>query len=537
VLVSDESPSLTRLGRGAIRALEAEGSRPPRIWSPSRGWSPWLAVLATLLVSACAAGPDFKKPAPPSVSAYVAHTPSTTAAVPAIAGGAAQRLAGDTDLPGDWWTLFHSQPLNDLIAQALKANPDLKAAQAALRQAHETTLAQRGAFFPSVTAGFSASRFRQSGDLAPTPANNALQYSLFTPQVSVSYAPDVFGLTRRTVEGARAQEQASRFQMLAVDLTLTTNVANAAIQDAAINAQIDATRQIIDIETKMIEILRLQVSKGYAGGLDLAAQESQLAQARAALPPLLKQSAQQHDLIAVLTGRFPVETPESRFTLESLTLPADLPLSLPSTLVTQRPDVRQAEANLHAASAAIGVAEANRLPSFLLTGDAGSSALTFARVFHSGTGFWDLGAAVTTPIFQGGALLHQERAAKAAYQQSAEQYRSTVLTAVQNVADTLAAIEQDAEGLKATAAAADAAKTTLDLSERQYRSGYASYLSLLSAEQGDQQARIALVQAQAARFSDTVALYQALGGGWWRRPELAGADLAKAETAKDAHAN
>ncbi|HEX2817791.1 MAG TPA: TolC family protein, partial [Phenylobacterium sp.] len=197
----------------------------------------------------------------------------------------------------------------------------------------------------------------------------------------------------------------------------------------------------------------------------------------------------------------------------------------------------QAEANLHAASAAIGVAEANRLPSFLLTGDAGSSALTFARVFHSGTGFWDLGAAVTTPIFQGGALLHQERAAKAAYQQSAEQYRSTVLTAVQNVADTLAAIEQDAEGLKATAAAADAAKTTLDLSERQYRSGYASYLSLLSAEQGDQQARIALVQAQAARFSDTVALYQALGGGWWRRPELAGADLAKAETAKDAHAN
>jgi NodT family efflux transporter outer membrane factor (OMF) lipoprotein len=320
--------------------------------------------------------------------------------------------------------------------------------------------------------------------------------------------------------------------MLAADLTLTTNVANAAIQDASINAQIDATRQLIDINTKMIEVLRLQVSKGYAGGLDLAAQESQLAQARAALPPLLKQSAQQHDLIAVLTGRFPVEAPESRFTLESLTLPADLPISLPSALVTQRPDVRQAQANLHAASAQIGVAEANRLPNFLLTGDAGSSSVAISRVFHSGTGFWDLGAAITAPIFQGGALLHQERAAKAAYQQSAEQYRGTVLTAVQNVADTLAAIEQDAEGLKATAAAADAAKTTLDLSERQYRAGYAGYLSLLSAEQTYQQARLALVQAQAARFSDTVALYQALGGGWWRRPELA-----TAETAKDAHAN
>jgi NodT family efflux transporter outer membrane factor (OMF) lipoprotein len=491
-----------------------------------------LAALGALVVGGCAAGPDFTTPAPPSVSGYVASPLAATAAVPGIAAGSAQQFVKDADLPGDWWTLFHSQALNDLVAQALKANPDLKAAQAALRQAHETTLAQRGAFFPSVTAGFSANRFRQSGALAPTPATNALQYSLFTPQVSVSYAPDVFGLTRRTVEGARAQEQASRFQMLAADLTLTTNVANAAIQDAAINAQIEATRQLVDINAKMIEILRLQASKGYAGGLDLAAQESQLAQARAALPPLLKQSAQQQDLIAALTGRFPAEAPRSRFTLESLTLPTDLPLSLPSVLVTQRPDVRQAQANLHAASAAIGVAEANRLPNFLLTGDAGSSALTIGRVFHSGTGFWDLGAAITAPIFQGGALLHQERAAKAAYQQSAEQYRSTVLTAVQNVADTLAAIEQDAQGLKAAAAAAEAAQRTLELSQRQYRAGYAGYLALLSAEQGYQQARIGLVQAQAARFADTVALYQALGGGWWRRPDLSGADFAK-----DAHAN
>jgi NodT family efflux transporter outer membrane factor (OMF) lipoprotein len=491
-----------------------------------------VVLLAPLLIGGCAVGPNFKTPAPPSVSAYVAQPPAPTAAVPGLAGGASQRFAGGADLPGDWWTLFHSQPLNDLILQALKANPDLKAAQAALLQAHETALAQRGAFFPSVSASFAATRTRQSEDLAPTPSNNASLFSLFTPQVSVSYAPDVFGLVRRSVEGARAQEQASRFQMVAADLTLTTNVANAAIQDASINAQIDATRQLIDIDSKMLEILKLQVSKGYAGGLDLAAQESQLAQAKATLPPLLKQSAQQHDLIAVLTGRFPVEAPETQLTLESLTLPADLPLSLPSTLVTQRPDVRQAQANLHAASAQIGVAEANRLPNFQLTGDAGSSALAISRVFRSGTGFWDLGAQVTAPIFQGGTLLHQERAAKAAYQQSAQQYRSTVLTAVQNVADTLAAIEQDAEGLKATSAAADAARTTLDLSERRYRAGYASYLSLLSAEQAYQQARLGLVQAQAARYADTVALYQALGGGWWRRPELAQTDFSR-----DAHAH
>jgi NodT family efflux transporter outer membrane factor (OMF) lipoprotein len=493
--------------------------------------------VTALMLGACAVGPNFKTPAPPAVSAYAAHTPSATAAVPAIPAGEAQRLVSGADLPGDWWTLFHSQALNDLVTQALKANPDLKAAQAALRQAHETALAQRGPFFPSVTAGFSATRTRQSADLAPTPSNNASQFSLFTPQLSISYVPDVFGLTRRTVEGARAQEEASHFQMLATDLTLTTNVANAAIQDASINAQIAATRQLIDIDGKMLEILRLQVSKGYAGGLDLAAQESQLAQARAALPPLLKQAAQQHDLIAVLTGRFPTQAPESRFTLESLTLPVDLPLSLPSALVMQRPDVRQAQANLHAASAQIGVAEANRLPNFQLTGDLGSSSLAIARVFHAGTGFWDLGAAVTAPIFQGGALLHQERAAKAAYQQSAEQYRGTVLTAVQNVADTLAAIEQDAEGLKAASAASDAAAKTLELSQRQYRAGYAGYLSVLNAEQAYQQARIALVQAQAARFADTVALYQALGGGWWRRPDLARGDLAKVDLAKETHAN
>jgi len=494
------------------------------------------AVAAALLVSACAAGPNFKTPAPPAIKAYAADQPSATAAVPGIAGGAAQAIASGADLPGDWWTLFHSKPLNDLIAQALAANPDLKAAQAALRQAHETTLAQRGAFFPQVSASFSGTRFRQSADLAPTPANNASQYSLFTPQLSISYAPDVFGLVRRTVENARAQEEASRFQMLAADLTLTTNVANAAIQDASINAQIDATRELIDIDAKVVEILRLQNAKGYANGLDVAAQESQLAQAKAALPPLLKQSAQQHDLIATLSGRFPVEAPATRFTLDSLTLPTDLPLSLPSTLVEQRPDVRQARANLHAASAAIGVAEANRLPNFTLTGDAGSSALAIQRVFHAGTGSWDFGAAVTAPIFQGGALLHQERAAKEAYEQSAQQYRSAVLGAVQNVADTLAAIEQDAEGLKAAAAAADAAKTTLDLSERQYKAGYAGYLALLNAEQAYQQARIALVQAQAARFSDTVALYQALGGGWWRRPDLAQTTLAKTALAEDTHA-
>jgi NodT family efflux transporter outer membrane factor (OMF) lipoprotein len=270
----------------------------------------------------------------------------------------------------------------------------------------------------------------------------------------------------------------------------------------------------------MAKILEYQFAKGYASGLDLAAQKSTLAQAVAALPPLRKQADQLHNLMAVLTGRFPSQAPADAFSLSSLQLPKAIPVSLPSRLVAQRPDVRQAQANLHAASAQIGIAVANRLPNLELTGNAGSSALSFDRLFTPGTGFWGIGASLTAPLFEGGALLHQERAARAAYEQAAQQYRSTVLTAFQNVADSLTALEQDAQALKTAAAAEDAAKTTFDISRRQVQDGYAGDLALLNAEQAYQQARIARIQAQAGRYADTAALFQALGGGWWHRPEL-----------------
>jgi NodT family efflux transporter outer membrane factor (OMF) lipoprotein len=317
-----------------------------------------------------------------------------------------------------------------------------------------------------------------------------------------------------------AQEQEVRFQMIAIYTTLTSNVVVTAIQKASLQMQIAATHELIDINSHMVEILKYQFDKGYASRLDLAAQESQLAQVAATLPPLLKQSAQLQDLLAVLAGRFPSQAPDEKFELASLQLPQDLPVSLPSELVAQRPDVLQAEANLHDASAKIGISIANRLPNFVLTANAGSSAAAMDQLFTSGTGFWGLGVAATAPLFQGGTLLHQERAAKAAYVQAAEQYRSTVLTAFQNVADTLTALEQDADALKTAAAAADAAKLTLDLAQRQLQDGYAGYLALLNAEQTYQQSRINLVQAQANRFADTAALFQALGGGWWQREDL-----------------
>jgi len=481
---------------------------------------PFVATAALLFTPGCVVGPNFKKPAPPDVGGYTPTPISTTSSTPNVTGGEAQHLLEGKDIPGEWWKLFHSKPLDDLIERCLKANPDLKAGQAALIVARESMLAQRGFYYPSVTGGLSATRARSAADLSPVTSTSVVNYSLYTPQVSVSFIPDVFGLNRRTVESLVAQEQQARFALAATHITLSSNVAAGAIQEASLRGQIDATRELITINTDMLKILSEQYKKGYASQLDVAAQESQLAQVTATLPPLLKQLAQQRDALAALAGGFPNQDLPEKFELSSLQLPQELPLSLPSQLVEQRPDVRQAEENLHAASAQIGIAIANRLPSFALTADAGSSAVAIGHLFSGGNGFWDLTAGITQPIFDAGTLRHRERAAKAAFTQAAEQYRSTVLTAFQNVADTLHALQQDADALNSATAAKTAAGVTLDLARKQYESGYASYLALLSAEQTYQQAVINLVQAQANRYADTAALFQALGGGWWNRPDV-----------------
>jgi NodT family efflux transporter outer membrane factor (OMF) lipoprotein len=478
------------------------------------------ALLLVSLVAGCAVGPNFKKPAAPNVPGYTPAPTAATSGTPGAPDGEQQHFLQGADIPGEWWTLFHSQQLNDLIERSLKANPDIKAAQAALTVARENMLAQRGAYYPSVSASFSADRSKASNELSPVPNANVFNYSLYTPEVSVSFVPDVFGLNRRTVESLRAQEQQARFALAATHITLSSNVVAAAIQEASLRAQIDATHELIKINSNMLDILHTQFEKGYVSRLEVAAQESQLAQIEATLPPLLKQLAQQRDLLAELSGGYPSQELPEKFALANLQLPQDLPLSLPSQLVEQRPDVRQAEENLHSASAQIGVAIANRFPNFDLTADAGRMALTFSQIFAAGTGFWDLAATVTQPVFDGGALSHKEKAAKAAYTQASEQYRGTVLIAFQNVADTLSALQQDADALKADAAAKDAAAVTLDLSKKQYEAGYVSYLSLLSAEQGYQQAVINLVQAQANRYADTAALFQSLGGGWWHRTDI-----------------
>ena len=482
--------------------------------------APFAATAALLLLCGCAVGPKFKKPTAPADAGYTAAPLTTTSSTPNVPDGDPQHFVDGKDIPGEWWEVFHSKPLNDLIERSLKANPDIKAAQAALLVARENTQAQRGFYYPSVSAGFAADRSKSSSNLSAVTNTSALNYSLYTPQVAVSFVPDVFGLNRRTVESLQAQQEQARFALAATHITLSSNVAEAAIEEASLRGQIDATNELIKINTDMLDILRNQFAKGYVSRLDVAAQESQLAQVVATLPPLLKQLAQQRDLLAALSGNFPSQNLPETFQLENLKLPQELPVSLPSQLVEQRPDVRQAEENLHAACALVGVAVANRLPTFTITADAGSLATIFSKLFSDSTGFWDVGAGVTQPIFEGGTLLHRERAAKAAFTEAEQQYRSTVLTAFQNVADTLNALQQDADALKTAAAAKEAAKITLDLTKKQYHTGYVNYLGLLNAEQSYQQALINLVQAQANRYADTAALFQALGGGWWNRGDI-----------------
>jgi NodT family efflux transporter outer membrane factor (OMF) lipoprotein len=477
-----------------------------------------LGAAATVVIAGCTVGPDFKSPPAPTESSYVTTAIVTTSKTPDTFAGGSQQFHAGQDISAEWWSLFHSAPLNALIERSLRNNPDIKAAQSALAVAREEVLAQRGAYYPSVSAGVAVSRQKTPAEISPTPSSGALNFSLYTPQVSVSYVPDVFGLNHRTVEYLNTQAEIARYALVATQITLTANIVAAALQEASLRAQIDATEQLIRVNSGMLDILRNQYGKGYAGRLDVAAQEAQLAQMAATLPPLQKQLAQQRDLLAVLSGGYPDQALPEAFTLSSLQLPSDLPLSLPSRLVEQRPDVKQAEENLHAASAQIGIAEANRLPNITLTADAGNSALALSQIFNGSTGFWDLGAALTQPIFDGGLLLHKEKAARYAYDEAAAQYRSAVLTAFQNVADTLNALEQDADALKAAAAATAAAKVTFDLTQRQVQGGYAATLALSTAEIAYQQAVMNLVQAQSSRFMDTAALFQALGGGWWNTP-------------------
>jgi NodT family efflux transporter outer membrane factor (OMF) lipoprotein len=437
--------------------------------------------------------------------------------VPGV-GGEAQRFIPGREIPSQWWTLFQSKKLDSLIHRALAGSPTLAASQAALRQARENRLAQLGALFPAVDGNLNVNRSKYTGASFGEPNVPGGVFTLYNASVSLSYTLDLFGGTRRGLEELKAQIDYQHYLLEGSYLALTSNIVTAAVQEGSLRSQIRATKEILKEEEEQLALVEEQFQLGGSSLADVLAQRAQLAQARATLTPLEKQLDQNRHLLAVLAGEPPgnaAALPE--FELTDLKLLRELPLTLPSLLVRQRPDILASEELLHSACALIGVATANMYPQMTISGNYGSQTTVLTDIFSGGTSVWSIAAGLTQPIFRGGELTAKRRAAIAAYDQAEAQYREVVLQAFQNVADVLRALEKDAETLKAQSDAEATAKESLELARNQYELGAVSYLVLLNAERQHQQAMLTLAQAQAARFADTAALFQALGGGWWNR--------------------
>lgn len=483
----------------------------------------YLNCLTTLLISTalcgCMVGPDFHSPHAPQTNSYTEKpSPKKTVSVANVgASGKAQYFISGEDISASWWRLFHSEKLNHLIEIGLANSPNLQAAEAAIVQAQETLNAQIGSsLYPNVSTQLSATRQRLSNATFGVNSPPSL-FSLYNASVNVSYTLDVFGGARRELESLQAQVDYQQFQWEAAYLTLTSNIVTTAVTIASLRAQIKATHEIIQEQTHQLDILVKQLKVGGASGANVLTQQTQLAQTRATLPPLEKSLAQANHSLSVLIGDLPSESHLPEFNLDTLQLPGKLPVSLPSSLAHQRPDIRASEALLHAASGQIGVATANLYPQITLSGAEGWTSFTPANLFSRRNNAWSIGGSLLQPIFNGGSLRAKKRAAIAAYEQADAQYRQVVLQAFQNVADTLRALQDDAQTLRAQRQAEISARDSLRITEKQYEVGGVSYLSLLTAQQQYQTTKIARIQAEAARYTDTAALFQALGGGWWNR--------------------
>jgi NodT family efflux transporter outer membrane factor (OMF) lipoprotein len=484
-------------------------------------------VIAVGSLAGCAVGPDFHSPVPPSTTNYTrGQQPAATTDAPGP-GGAAQTFVYDRDIPADWYGLFHSEQLDDLVRRALRDSPTVEAAKAALRSAEDTYIAERGALFlPQADGQLGVTREKAPGAAFGNPSIPASVFTLYSASVNVSYRLDLFGGSRRQLEQLRAQTDFERWELEAANLTLTGNVVATAFDVASLSDQLSAVKDVVAAETEQYKVVQRQFEVGGASRADVLSQQAQLAQARAVTPGLEKALAQAQHRLAVLAGRAPGDGSIPDFVLDHFTLPTRLPVSVPAKLVRQRPDVQASEAQLHQATAAVGIATANLLPQLNLTGSIGSESVTSGGLFGAGTGAWSAGASLLQPLFHGGELRYKRRAAVADLERADANYRQTVLAAMEEVADTLRALESDARSLQAQVEAEKAASDAFDISKRQFKAGGVSYVTVLNTQRLFLEARQSRVQAQAARYSDSAALFQALGGGWWNRdnrkdPEVA----------------
>lgn len=479
--------------------------------------APWLTArcLAAALacgLGSCAVGPNFHRPAAPPVTHYGF---GGDAAQTSAAEGVAQRFKPGADVAGDWWRLFNSTQLQAIVAEALANNPGLAATQASLRASEDSLRAGYGIFYPQIRADAAATRER----LSPATLNDnarASVFNLFTLSASASYALDVFGGERRQLEGLAAQVDMQRATEHAAYVTLLSNIVNTVVAEAAYRAEIDATRQLIELQKEQVRLAQVQYESGTQPYSNVLSLQSQLDSYEATIPQLEQKLAESDDLLAMLVGHVPAEWRPPEIGLKDLRLPRDLPVSLPSDLVRQRPDILVAEATAHAASANVGVATAALLPSVMLNGAYSANGNATSNLLASSGKAWSFGANVEQPLFEGGTLWFNRKAAVENYHEAMDLYRQTVFGAFEQVADALRALDHDAAALRAQDEALAAARQALHLVQVNYEAGLDTYLNVLTADALYHQAAINELEAVAQRYQDTVALYVALGGGWWR---------------------
>jgi NodT family efflux transporter outer membrane factor (OMF) lipoprotein len=473
-----------------------------------------IAALAALL-GGCAVGPDFVRPAAPTTPGYTAEPPRTELA-PAV-GGAAQRLDPAQEISSQWWELFRSPPLDAVVVRSLQDNRTLAAARATLAQAQEAVAAARGGFFPQLDLGGNAQRQRSARLLSNAAVSSPSQVStLYSVGPTVSYLVDVFGAVRRSVEQQEALAEFQHDELAAAWLTLSGNAVTESISIASLRAQIEAVEDVVADDQSNLDLVQRKYEAGKVARTDVLTAATQLASDRAQLPPLRQQLAAARHALSVLAGQPPAEWSPPEFALDGFELPQELPLSLPSELVRQRPDILAAEAQLHASSAAIGVATAQLYPSLTLSGSLTQEALDAGSFFTGAGTAWVLAAHVAAPLFHGGTLRAQRRAAIDACQASLATYEQTVLQAFQQVADTLRALGHDAELVDAQKQNLDIASESLALQRISYEAGKTDVLLLLVAQRAYAQARLGLAEAQGQRLVDTALLFVGLGGGWWQ---------------------
>ena len=483
-----------------------------------------LLLIFAGLLSACAVGPDFKQPDAPKTSTYTEDPLSKKlATAPGVPGGTDQEFIEGADIEAQWWELYKSPELDLLIKKALQQNPNVGAVDAALRAAQENVNAQIGGqYFPAIgigalgQPGLIGGREKQPSAIYGLPYGFGA-YNLYNATVNVSYRLDVFGGGRRAVESAKAQAEYQQFKLEGAYLSLTANIVTGVIREAALRAQMQATAEILKAQENLADVTEKQLKIGTVNKVDLTSQQTLVANSQVDLYNYERNLAFARNQLAVYTGELPSNASITKFNLSTLHLPEKLPLTVPSSLVRQRPDVRAAEAQLKSTNALVGVATANLLPQFTISGAIGSAALTTGALFGPNAALWSIAGGLFQPLFQGGQLLAQRRGAMANYEQAVYQYQATVLSAFQEVADALRALETGAQALKAASDAERYSYETLDLVQQQYKLGTASYLAVLYYQNLYQQAKVKAVAAQATRFADTAALFAALGGGWWNR--------------------